>query len=131
MKLNIGKMTKAEDTKMYQLRRDGQYRYYLSYVPEGYLYEDPFFEANLFEDVMNKIAEHYQKKIADDVSELTNINTGDVYRIEDFCGEGEYRNEPAVLDINVSDLHKISFLLPLLGYGKKATRKSSKKGSQE
>lgn len=131
MKLNIGQMTKEEDTKLYALRRDGYKRYSLSYVPEGLDYEHPLFEANKFEDIMNKLAEHYQKMTADDVSEITNINTGDFYRIEDFCGKGERTGDCAHLEINVSDLNKISLLLPLLGYSKKTTKRTTKKAESK
>ena len=131
MKLIIGKMTKAEDTKLYSLRRDGYKRYSLSYVSEGHECEYPFFEANKFEDVMNKMVQHYSQMIDDDISEITNINAGDYYRIEDFCGEGEYIGDYAHIEINVSDLRKISLLLPLLGYSKKTTKRSTKKAESK
>lgn len=131
MKLNIGQMTKEEDTKLYALRRDGYKRYSLSYVPEGLDYEHPFFEANKFEDIMNKLAEHYQQMIADDVSEITNINTGAFYRIDDFCANGERIGDCAYLEIGVSDLNKISLLLPLLGYSKKTTKRTTKKAESK
>lgn len=129
MKLNIGQMTKEEDTKLYALRRDGYKRYALSYVPEGHEYDHPFFQANKFEDIMNKMVQHYRQMIDDDISEITNINAEDFYCIEDFCGKGERIGDPAHLEINVSDLRKISLLLPLLGYSKKTTKRTTKKAA--
>lgn len=131
MKLNIGQMTKEEDTKLYALRRDGYKRYCLSYVSNGQEYNHPFFEANKFEDVMNKMVQHYQQMIDNDISEITNINSGDFYRIEDYCGKGERIGDYAQLEISVSDLNKISLLLPLLGYSKKTTKRTKKAATTE
>lgn len=130
MRFNLGKLTEDEEVELFRLSLSGEKRFTLEYYPEGYDSRDSWHicsietlcSTNDYNEVVQKIQQHYQSLLADDASLIANDETVACYQITDALN---YNDEE--VQIQLSELTRLSFMLQLCGYQPK--KKTAKKTS--
>ena len=130
MRFNLGKLTEDEEVELFRLSRSGKKRFTLEYYPKGYESDcswghkcsiETLCFTNDYNEVVQKIQQHYQSLLANDASLIANDETVAYYQITDVLN---YNDE---VQIQISELNRLSFMLQLCGYQpkKKTTKKAT------
>lgn len=129
MRFNLGKLTEDEEIELFRLSLSGEKRFTLEYYPKGYDSRDSWHicsietlcSTNDYNEVVQKIQQHYQSLLANDASLIANDETVAYYQITDALN---YNDEE--VQIQLSELNRLSFMLQLCGYQpKKKTTKQA------
>lgn len=130
MRFNLGKLTEDEEVELFRLSLSGEKRFTLEYYPEGYDSRDSWHKCSIetlcstndYNEVVQKIQQHYQSLLANDASLIANDETVAYYQITDALN---YNDEE--VQIQLSELNRLSFMLQLCGYQpkKKTTKKAA------
>lgn len=132
MRFNLGKPTENEEYEIYKLKRSGDTRYELDYIVDGINYlrlgnDMVVLKSNNYTEIIQKLRDHYQSLLANDVSLITDLDIKDVYEIWDFAADDDDRGGHKCITINIADLNRQAFMHQFYGDVAKPVKKTAKK----
>lgn len=138
--LHFGKLTDAQDLRMYEMKRAGIKRYDCSVNggehcrKYGVPMNTTICESHIYEDCVKAMRNHYQQLLNHNSGFFTEFESPIYYEITDFSTGGGYK-DPDCIRIEVKDLNKLAYMLQFFDVGKKTTNRTTKKaeskGAQE
>lgn len=134
--LHFGKLTDAQDLRMYEMKRAGIKRYDCALHGGDGLYDygvpmnRTICESHVYEDCVKAMHDHYQKLLKHDSGFFTDFESFIYYEITDYSTGSGYR-DPDRIRIDVKDLNKLAYMLQFFDIGKKTTKRTTKKAESK
>lgn len=134
MRFNLGKPTENEEYEIWKLKRSGDTRYQLDYIVDGIDYYKQgnnrvLLQSNNYDEIIQKLRDHYQSLLANDVSLITDFDIKDNYDIYDFAAYDDDRGGKKCITIKIADLNRQAFMHQFYGDVAKPVKKTAKKTS--